>query len=492
MLEHKFSFSTNNEEIIQTFDADFGEWQHFCVVYSTSIKIVKTIPGELDKLKESFSVNELKISDTSRLTATVGEDFPSEMGPSIIIGILADVRLYLSALSDAEIIEIANFNNISKEFYSLLDSDANLNASIPFIYISKHYILASRSHDDFLWYFEDKFQCQSAISFCKKFNGSIPNLNTVDLEALKSYLVFHGSICTFWMLDNDENCNKAYYSKITKNVTMQVINDTRLAVICVIPKQQKFYFKDDSQELVFLPEPFATLNFYNSDESLFLYYNNCNRFYAYKILYDFLTRVSSYVQITNVIGRYNWTYIDNGNTTTRAIFSVCNSGHFTCTNGDCILMNYVCNYQNDCEDNSDEENCEPGIIPKGFYRTDLPPENYTTIALSLNLDRVLNINLEENTIKMCLTLRAEWYDQRLYFKYLRYQFEEDIKSDIAEIYWSPRIFTNPVLSNDSNAFYLDSNLGDVLAELQVEERKTEVFYGYEGKYVLINCVFHMI
>lgn len=42
--------------------------------------------------------------------------------------------------------------------------------------------------------------------------------------------------------------------------------------------------------------------------------------------------------------------------------SVCSQKEFKCGSGECILRAYVCDHDNDCEDNSDERNCSTVIF----------------------------------------------------------------------------------------------------------------------------------
>ena len=38
-------------------------------------------------------------------------------------------------------------------------------------------------------------------------------------------------------------------------------------------------------------------------------------------------------------------------------FLGCDSDEFTCDNGECVPLNYRCDYIDDCSDNSDEQGC---------------------------------------------------------------------------------------------------------------------------------------
>ena len=40
------------------------------------------------------------------------------------------------------------------------------------------------------------------------------------------------------------------------------------------------------------------------------------------------------------------------------LLATCAADQFTCSNGNCIQSEYVCNFYDDCGDESDELNCE--------------------------------------------------------------------------------------------------------------------------------------
>ncbi|XP_042226467.1 uncharacterized protein LOC121869287 [Homarus americanus] len=100
----------------------------------------------------------------------------------------------------------------------------------------------------------------------------------------------------------------------------------------------------------------------------------------------------------------------------------CGQNMFTCGDGMCINLNLRCNLELDCEDHSDELNCESLIIPPGYKKRLPPPKvnSYTPASVFIDCDIVLvrKLDLLNSQITMDVVIKRTWYDSRLYYKNL--------------------------------------------------------------------------
>ena len=100
-------------------------------------------------------------------------------------------------------------------------------------------------------------------------------------------------------------------------------------------------------------------------------------------------------------------------------FSACRQDQFTCEDGQCIDVNYRCDHNTDCDDQSDEIGCELITFKKGYLKGIVPKEKVDTYRNARNVTLMVNIKSfpEINAIKLAFTmnfnLRMMWSDHRL-------------------------------------------------------------------------------
>ena len=132
--------------------------------------------------------------------------------------------------------------------------------------------------------------------------------------------------------------------------------------------------------------------------------------------------------------------------------SPCIDEEFTCSNGQCIPKDQLCDGFSHCRDLSDERNCRIFELPDG-YKKIRPPE--TAIGVigpviltgSVNLLRFIEINDIKDLVKLEMEVVLYWKDLRIRYFNLDDKVENNgfTETEMYEI-WSPE-FTYPTVYN---------------------------------------------
>ena len=90
---------------------------------------------------------------------------------------------------------------------------------------------------------------------------------------------------------------------------------------------------------------------------------------------------------------------------------------FTCSNGDCIGMEGRCNKRFDCDDKSDESNCNLLKLDENSFLTLHPPMQEKKLNIEISIDLLSIFNIDEINMKFHCKLRLtmKWRDSRLTF-----------------------------------------------------------------------------
>lgn len=124
------------------------------------------------------------------------------------------------------------------------------------------------------------------------------------------------------------------------------------------------------------------------------------------------------------------------------LLTPCSPDQFTCDNALCIALEKRCDLKYDCQDRSDEFECEIVSFPKDYQRH-LPPRSPTqkdeSLPITLHLDiESMSVMTLDMTIDVTYELRMTWADNRL--QYLNINDDEGLNKlpmSVIRDLWTP-------------------------------------------------------
>ncbi|XP_068216524.1 uncharacterized protein [Palaemon carinicauda] len=165
-----------------------------------------------------------------------------------------------------------------------------------------------------------------------------------------------------------------------------------------------------------------------------------------------LMSISTITLSSYPFGKHAWTADTEicGQAPGKSIFlslSPCNQNQFMCRSGDCIPHKSRCNLRYECEDGTDEVDCNR-IGVSDEYQNQLPPMGSTGTALHLQSELLITRIASIDELNMAITLELgvtlNWIDERITLKHLKSSGAGTIltKQDKSKI-WKPSYkFTN--------------------------------------------------
>ena len=173
----------------------------------------------------------------------------------------------------------------------------------------------------------------------------------------------------------------------------------------------------------------------------------------------------------------------------------CTFDEYTCLDGTCVHMDDVCDGISDCNDKSDELNCQ-SIRFHATYSNNLPPlsleakrkKEKLPVHIEMNIFSVLELNEINSWMKLQLELHVKWIDPRLMFANLKLGETRNIlSSEQKEKLWVPSlIFENN--KEKMKAVFGSDSIGDIIltenASFDLSPLnsmiKTKIFKGKHG------------
>ena len=130
---------------------------------------------------------------------------------------------------------------------------------------------------------------------------------------------------------------------------------------------------------------------------------------------------------------------------------------FSCNNGQCIKIDNKCNGVIDCNDGTDELECEFLILDKKYSKNKLPliqdfkVQRPVKVYFGITMTAYPRIDTANSKIITEYDLNLKWYDPRLMFRDLKPdETFNDLAKESKTIIWSPKVEVSNVLGQVSS------------------------------------------
>ena len=176
-------------------------------------------------------------------------------------------------------------------------------------------------------------------------------------------------------------------------------------------------------------------------------------------------------------------------------YLVCTSDEYACWDGTCVQIDDVCNGKMDCNDKSDEINCQSIKFPNhNSYMKNLPPPPFkpmgytekSPIYLEMIVYSVLELDEMHSMMKLQLELQVRWIDTRLEFTNLKSeQYGNIVLHAEKQKLWLPSLHFANNKKKMKAMFEVDNSIGSIFLTENATFRlhplfKTKIFSGKDG------------
>ena len=447
-------------------------WTHFCVRVAENVTMY--VNGSIvDSFPECSFKNITKITSGEGSIVLGANPVSGEQ----VSAILADVRYFPISLDKASISDVYKFN-YTKNSISLL-------AALPQTEITtvKKAYLITRTAPDKWFFLPEKYNYTLSFEVCDSFGGDIINARNENEEALSSFVSqFSDSIVTmFWTKIPGTQCEvveilreKLYFRSFSC--------DSSSGTLCAIEDSVSYYIigldNVDRLAVEFTPDEYrfdAEFDYSVIYDRSKLTLNVMRGSFEEEAIFS----SARYVLASELIGRRSFTDVGT-NKIRRITITKCNVTEFTCSDGECVPLDKLCNIDKDCEDYTDEQFCNVTEKRPSFYDNTLSGSRPLRVNVSVTLLRILELSISDGKLQIELQIEAYWKDSRVEFHNLRTGIEVEIPPNDIVYYWQPNIVLSDVIYVDHLALSMAKNPGEMFVTA-TEEGYHSTFLSQAGK-----------
>ena len=169
-------------------------------------------------------------------------------------------------------------------------------------------------------------------------------------------------------------------------------------------------------------------------------------------------------------------------------------GMFCCHDGHCLDSDLVCNSFRDCQDGSDERDCEIVKLPEFGYNKNLPAvqnsnkevkDSFLYINVTFIVLELFDISETDSSFDIKFLLHLVWFDENLSFRFLKNSEKRNVISNTSiNSIWKPDVLFEDIKEETKNEYikyFVTKKASPRLANDEV----TEV---YDGKTNPLNYV----
>lgn len=158
--------------------------------------------------------------------------------------------------------------------------------------------------------------------------------------------------------------------------------------------------------------------------------------------------------------------------------SDCHPNKYTCNTGQCIDLTQKCNGIIDCDDGTDELECQFLVLDKNYSKDKLPlvqnQQDLVKVFLSMTISAYPKIDTANSKVTTDYELSMKWYDPRLIFRDLKAdETFNDLTPDNKMIIWSPKV--DPINALGLSKGRLDDDSTKIVLLKENEETLPEDF-----------------